>query len=459
MKILVVDDDPDFLALFLNVLSRLGFGDVLSAPSGASALEKIASLPSPVDCFILDIQMPEMDGIELTRRIRALAAYDETPIIMNTVMSDRKHIDAAFQAGATDYLTKPVDVIEIQARLGVISTLVKERHDAQKNGGATVVAPSYGFLDSIPLKHVSGAMGFFAMKNYLKTLGIFRAMTVSAVGIQVANAHSIYDLEGGYVFGETMVDIANCIADSLASSNAMIAYAGGGAFVGLMPRSQVGDPDILSSKIQESLLDVDGVYQDLEYEPPHVVVGTPVNVGVAHVRSPDRIVDAALEAAKVEAESSKRLLPLRLNEQMKLTPTAVSVEQNSSGITAVHVSDVASHNDAAKGVLLDPFLKRLKQRSLVLEGIIVDTQDGELSDEERESVTQIAEKLAALAPVFGFKRLGRVADEVQKLLQSDPNTTAPEDIVSAIGDLQSEIEAISVPNMDDTLDPKQHEMI
>ena len=132
MKILVVDDDPDFLALFLNVLSRLGFGDVLSAPSGASALEKIASLPSPVDCFILDIQMPEMDGIELTRRIRALAAYDETPIIMNTVMSDRKHIDAAFQAGATDYLTKPVDVIEIQARLGVISTLVKERHDAQK---------------------------------------------------------------------------------------------------------------------------------------------------------------------------------------------------------------------------------------------------------------------------------------------------------------------------------------
>jgi CheY-like chemotaxis protein len=51
MKILVVDDDPDFLAVFLNVLSQLGFGDVVFATSGASALEMMSDMPSPVDCF------------------------------------------------------------------------------------------------------------------------------------------------------------------------------------------------------------------------------------------------------------------------------------------------------------------------------------------------------------------------------------------------------------------------
>jgi CheY-like chemotaxis protein len=458
MKILVVDDDPDFLAVFLNVLNQLGFGDVVSATSGASALEMMSDMPSPVDCFILDIQMPEMNGIELTRRIRALGTYDETPIVMNTVMSDRKHIDAAFQAGATDYLTKPIDVVEIQARLGVISSLVKERHSARQPHGTNVsaiVAPSYGFLDSIPLKHVSGAMGFFAMKNYLKTLGILRAMTVSAVGIQVANARDIYDVEGGYVFGETMVDVANCIAESLASSNAMISYAGGGSFVCLLPRSKGEDPEILGSRIQESLLDVDGVYQDLEYQPPHVVVGAPVRVGVAHVRSPDRIVDAALKAAAVEAKNATPLLPIRVGGQVSLKPAAMTTDSSVSAVAEVQFPDVEYYNKNALGVLLEPFLERLRERSHILEEIISLAQDGGLNKQERETVVHIAKKLSVLAPVFGFKRLGGLSVEVGQLLSSDFTKTAWVDVGTVVEELHAEMEAISRSGMVEAFDSEQ----
>jgi CheY-like chemotaxis protein len=86
---------------------------------------------SGFDCFILDVQMPGMDGIELCRQIRAIEVYKDTPIIMNTAVADRDYIDAAFAAGATDYLTKPVDEVEVKARLGVIEQLVTERLRSQ----------------------------------------------------------------------------------------------------------------------------------------------------------------------------------------------------------------------------------------------------------------------------------------------------------------------------------------
>jgi len=62
---------------------------------------------------------------------------------------------------------------------------------------------------------------------------------VSAIGIRVVNARSIHDLEGGHVFGEVMIDVATCISDCLKPSHRMIAYAGGGIFVCLMPRSEI----------------------------------------------------------------------------------------------------------------------------------------------------------------------------------------------------------------------------
>jgi CheY-like chemotaxis protein len=75
--------------------------------------------------------MPGMDGIELCGQIRALDSYKDAPIIMNTAVADRDYIDAAFAAGATDYLTKPVDEVEVKARLGVIEKLVTERLRSQ----------------------------------------------------------------------------------------------------------------------------------------------------------------------------------------------------------------------------------------------------------------------------------------------------------------------------------------
>lgn len=298
MKILAVDDDPDFLALFQTVLRDLGYGRVTTAVSGEDALRKIGYAQVPFDCFILDIKMPGMDGIQLCQRIRALGQYRDTPVMMITVMSDRDHIDRAFAAGATDYLTKPVDTIEIRARLGVIEQLVLERLRAQiavsQGGGALRTVASYGFMDGIPMKRVQGAMDRFAMSNYLTTLGIFRAMATSAVAVQVTNAREIYDLEGGAVFGEIMIDVATCLSDCLQGKLRMISYAGGGTFVFLGNRGEQEDGERLAGRLRHYIEEFQLVYKDLGITLPTVAVGGPVTCGASHLRSPARIIDEAI---------------------------------------------------------------------------------------------------------------------------------------------------------------------
>ncbi len=304
MKILAVDDDPDFLSVFRTVLQGLGYNDLATAGSGEEALELIGRAATGFDCMILDIQMPDMDGIELCRRIRAIETHKDTPIVMNTVMGDREFIDAAFAAGATDYLTKPVDPVEIKVRLGVLEKLVGERLRAQialsSPGTDAFAAPSYGFMDGIPLKRVDGAVDLFAMGNYLKTLGMFRALSVCAVGVRVVNARQIHDLEGGYVFGEVMIDVATCLSDCLKPTHRMIAYAGGGTFVCLLPRSEISDPDALANQLREYVLEFQDIYDDLDIQLPNISVGPPVNVRAVHLGSPTKIIDEAIASVKAK---------------------------------------------------------------------------------------------------------------------------------------------------------------
>ncbi|WP_224825905.1 PleD family two-component system response regulator [Cognatishimia sp. MH4019] len=119
MRILAVDDDPIILDLLTVALSTFGYDDIVTAQNGAEAIEILQSDQGLFDTLLYDIQMPVMDGIELVYRTRALLRYSDVPILMLTAMSEKTYIDRAFLAGATDYITKPFDTMELQARLKV----------------------------------------------------------------------------------------------------------------------------------------------------------------------------------------------------------------------------------------------------------------------------------------------------------------------------------------------------
>jgi PAS domain S-box-containing protein len=113
-SILAVDDTPANLSLLVSALKRQGY-EVCSAISGAIALDKLRQeLP---DLVLLDVMMPEMDGYEVCRHIKAEPRTQDIPVIFISAVGDVVDKVKAFELGAADYITKPFQIAEVLARV------------------------------------------------------------------------------------------------------------------------------------------------------------------------------------------------------------------------------------------------------------------------------------------------------------------------------------------------------
>jgi DNA-binding response OmpR family regulator len=117
MKILIAEDDFTSRTVLSGVLKKEGH-EVTVTVNGAKALAALQQTGSPL-LIILDWMMPEMDGPEVVRRVRALHAARPPYIIMLTSKGDKADIIAGLDAGANDYLAKPFDPGELRARIAV----------------------------------------------------------------------------------------------------------------------------------------------------------------------------------------------------------------------------------------------------------------------------------------------------------------------------------------------------
>jgi phosphoserine phosphatase RsbU/P len=131
VRILIIDDSEDSRDLTEGALLSAGYTDIVTAASGWDALKvldvgRAADEKPTVDVALLDIIMPEMDGVETCARIRNDPRYGDMPIIMVTSLDDMTSLANAFVAGATDYVTKPVNRIELVARVRAALKLKQE---------------------------------------------------------------------------------------------------------------------------------------------------------------------------------------------------------------------------------------------------------------------------------------------------------------------------------------------
>lgn len=136
MSILIVDDSADQQALLRSILGKAGHGHVVSADSAKAAsavLNLDGDAPTQqIDLILMDVLMPEQDGVETCRQIKSCAHLQDIPIIMVTADNDLSNLKEAFAAGAMDYISKPVNSIELLARVSSALTL-KSEMDRRKN--------------------------------------------------------------------------------------------------------------------------------------------------------------------------------------------------------------------------------------------------------------------------------------------------------------------------------------
>ena len=132
MKILIVDDDDTTRLILAETLRGLGH-EVVEAADGASAWAMLRAQAFPV--VITDWNMPEVDGLELCRRIRAGHGTKYTYVMLLTVFSGKESFLAGMEAGADDFITKPLDEQQLAARLRVAERLLKLQHEVFELSG------------------------------------------------------------------------------------------------------------------------------------------------------------------------------------------------------------------------------------------------------------------------------------------------------------------------------------
>lgn len=126
-RILVVDDMAVNVRLLAGILKLAGY-DVVTASSGREALDRFRA--SSIDVVLLDVMMPEMDSFEVCRRIKEEALFQ--PVVMVTALQETADRVTALEAGADDFLTKPVDEVEVVARVKSLVRLKRQREELDR---------------------------------------------------------------------------------------------------------------------------------------------------------------------------------------------------------------------------------------------------------------------------------------------------------------------------------------
>ena len=119
---MVVDDSRAVRMLLSRILRDLGF-EVAEAASGVEALERLKQLSGSVNLILTDWNMPEMNGLELLKKIRDQHEFDKVPVVMVTTETEMEQMVTALEAGANEYVMKPftADIIADKLRIAGIA--------------------------------------------------------------------------------------------------------------------------------------------------------------------------------------------------------------------------------------------------------------------------------------------------------------------------------------------------
>ena len=236
MKILAVDDDPIILELVKEFIGGLGDHTLIMATSADAALEHIEKKQEvPFDCFFIDIQMPGFDGIELTSRVRKQEHLRDVPIIMLTAFADKSFVDAAFSAGATDYVTKPFDAFDLRGRIALIEKAVAAKRQVPANTPRITQAPT--LIEAIELSDPFSIFGVknviekTALENYLMQLSRGAIFGSTTLGFAIRDIEAMHASFSPTDFRNMIAGVAKIVADCLGDAKFHMTYAGAGVFI------------------------------------------------------------------------------------------------------------------------------------------------------------------------------------------------------------------------------------
>ncbi|MBI4750184.1 MAG: diguanylate cyclase [Acidobacteria bacterium] len=260
-KVLIVDDDPHILVVLVALFERYySQFEVFQSLDGPTALH-IAHQRIP-DLIITDWEMPQMDGLELIRRLKADSATMDIPVMMCTgVMTTSTNLKTVLEAGAVDYIRKPIDATELEARVGTILKLAEsyriikvqnQKLEAQKAALEAANTELVRLSTTDPLTGISNRRKFMVVVEEQMKVAERYQSPFTLVMLDIDHFKGINDQFGHDMGDRVLQHVAATIQSSLRTSDT-IARWGGEEFMALLQRTRLPIGSEIAEKLREKL--------------------------------------------------------------------------------------------------------------------------------------------------------------------------------------------------------------
>ena len=314
MHIVAVDDEPAILDLLEQLVQLDGDHTITTASCVVDALDVLAQPDTgTIDCFLIDIQMPGTDGIELCKILRDRHDHKQTPILMLTAMSDKSYIDRAFSAGATDYITKPFDIEDLRGRIRLVEEIVASRR-AQDRKPALIDATSSEIETPLALhepfhvRDVEGVIDYLALENYISLMARKKLFGSAVFAFSIRDIEELYQQTTHYEYECLITDIAEATTMSLSGHPHLVSYAGNGTFVCIVEDGWTPNPESLTDEVNLIIRDLGLYFNDGRPIPAKVSTGDVIRLVWKDGNSATEALSAAHQSAEKEARRYARAL-------------------------------------------------------------------------------------------------------------------------------------------------------